>query len=120
MDGERSAQRVARNDATFREANERIEERAASLGIHRVPFICECADEGCTAVVQLDLREYETIRATPTHFLNVPGHDATAGPHGRVVEERDGYVVVEKLGAAAEIVTQLDERTAGEGEQRTG
>jgi hypothetical protein len=114
-----SAERVARNDATFREANERIEETARELQIDRVPFICECAEESCAAVIQLELREYEAIRANPTHFLNVPGHEASAGPYGRVVEEHDGYVVVEKLGVAAEIVRELDERTSAESEQQT-
>ena len=118
MDAEMSAERVALNDATFRNANERIEGKAESLGVDPVPFLCECADASCTEIILLRLSEYEEIRADPTHFLNAPGHDASAGPHAKAVEERAGYAIVAKLGLAADIVAQLDER--GESEERTG
>jgi hypothetical protein len=118
LETEMSAERVALNDATFRNANEAIEGKAESLGIDPVPFLCECADASCTEVVLLRLNEYEEIRADPAHFLNVPGHDASAGPHAQVVEERAGYAIVEKRGVAADIVADLDERS--EPEERTG
>lgn len=105
-----SADRVARDDAMFRDANERIKKSAAAAEIERVPFICECADARCTQIVRLTIAEYETIRSDPTHFLNVPGHEATGGPHVRVVANGNGFVVVEKLGEAAEIVEVLDPR----------
>jgi hypothetical protein len=106
-----SAERVARNDATFRKANESIERHAIELGFEgRVPFICECADRSCTAVVPLALAEYEQIRDVPTHFLNLPGHVEAAGPHAQVVDRREGYVIVEKLGRAADIARNLDTR----------
>ncbi len=113
-----SAERVALNDATFRNANEAIEGKAASLRIDPVPFLCECADRACTDVIRLSWKEYEEIRSDPTHFVNVPGHDASAGPHARVVEQREGYVIVQKLGVAADIVSDLDERSRTE--ERTG
>jgi len=106
----KSAERVARNDATFRKANDAIEASAEELGIEVVPFICECADEPCTELVLLQLEEYEAVRSDSTHFLNAVGHQTAAGPYGRVVERHDRYVVVEKLGRAAEIVEKLDER----------
>jgi len=107
----RSAERVGRNDATFREANERVQS-VASMGtsIEHIPFICECAEEDCTAIVRLSLDEYEDVRAQPTHFLNAPGHEVAAGPHGEVVERHERYVVVRKLGRAAEIAEALDPR----------
>jgi hypothetical protein len=105
-----TAERVARNDATFREANEKIEEAARGAGLETVPFICECAEPHCTEIVYLRLSEYERIRAEPTHFVNVPGHEASAMGYARVVERHDGYVVVEKIDEAAEIVKQLDQR----------
>ena len=107
----RSAERVGRNDATFREANERVQ-GVASMGaqIEHIPFICECADETCTAIVRLSLHEYEDVRAQPTDFLNAPGHEVAAGPHGQVVERHDRYVVVRKTGRAAEIAEALDPR----------
>ena len=67
-----SAERVALNDATFRDANERIEGKAESLGIDHVPFICQCADASCTEIIQLRLSEYEEIRADPTTSSTFP------------------------------------------------
>src|SRR5205823_14851784 len=46
------AERIARNDATFRQANEEIERAAEPLGIEPIPFLCECADERCTEIVK--------------------------------------------------------------------
>jgi len=114
-----SAERVALNDATFRNANEMIEERAESLDFEPAPFLCECADETCTQIIRLTLQEYEEIRSEPTHFVNVPGHQVTAGPHARVVTEREGYVIVEKVGVAGEIVADLDERSGAEEKRST-
>ena len=56
-------------------------------------------------------------RSGPTHFLNVPGHEVAAGPHGTVVAEHDRYVIVQKIGLAGVIVTELDERTSDEEKQ---
>src|SRR5207253_5595321 len=101
MTAPRSAELVARNDAMFREANEQISERAGELGVTpRIPFLCECADPECTSVVLLSPEEYQRVRERPNRFLNLPGHERAAGPWGKVVERRDGYVVEEKLGRA--------------------
>ena len=107
---DRTAERVARNDATFREANEHIAERAETYGVDRlIPFICECA-ESCTEIVRLTMAEYAHVRADGAHFLNEHGHVASAQGHARVVEEHERYTVVEKIGRAGEIVRELDPR----------
>lgn len=112
-----SAERVANNDATFRLANERVKAAAERFEMtERVPFLCECAEEECTEVVQLSLAEYEAIRAHPRHFLNVPGHEVAAGPHKEVVERNSSYFVVEKIGAAGEAVERSDPRRSSDGE----
>ncbi len=103
------ADQVARNNARYREANERIEAAAGEYDITGpIPFICECADQRCTAVVLLTLQDYERIRAESTHFLTLPGHEEDA--HVEVVRREPGYVVVEKRGRAAQIVQELDPR----------
>lgn len=106
-------ERIARNQATFRDANERI---SAAAGVYdvsmRVPFICECADPTCSEVVRLGLDEYEEIRSDSRHFLNVPGHQTAAQGVSVVVDERNGYVIVEKMGHAGEVAEALDERDA--------
>jgi hypothetical protein len=103
------AERVARNDATFRAANEKIRVAAETLAttVERVPFICECAEERCVQIVRLHLDEYGEIRSNPRWFLNVPGHEAAARGWGKVVAAREAYVIVEKVGLAGKIVEDL-------------
>jgi hypothetical protein len=104
-------ERIARNNATFRDANEHISAAAGVYGIDSpVPFICECADASCSQIVPLTLEEYEEIRAHSRHFLQVPGHQDAAAM-AQIVARRDGYVIVEKLGRGGEIAETLDERS---------
>lgn len=106
-------ERIARNDVAFREANERIGAAAGLYDLHTpIPFICECADPTCTEIVTLKLEEYEEIRADSRRFLNIPGHEKAAQGAAVVVTERDGYVIVEKVGHAGEVAEALDERDA--------
>ena len=103
--------RIARNNATFRDANEHIGAAAGAYGIDApVPFICECADACCSEIVRMTLEEYEEVRADSRHFLNIPGHQAAGGGAAEIVAEQNGYVIIEKLGRAGEIVEALDER----------
>jgi hypothetical protein len=106
VSGEPSAERVARSNGIFRDANEKISERAEALDVAeaRIPFLCECAAEGCTEVILLTLDEYSGVREHQTHFINAPGHDRSAGPWAQVVEDCGTYTVVEKVGRAAELV----------------
>ena len=108
-------ERIARNQATFRAANERIGAAAGVYGFATpVPFICECADPTCSEVVSLELDQYEEVRSDSRRFLNVPGHQTAAQGVSVVVEDRNGYVIVEKTGHAGEVAEALDERDAGE------
>lgn len=110
------AEQVARNDAIYRDANERIERAAVEYEVTgAVPFICECADPECRGVVLLTLREYEEIRASATRFFSLPGHEAAEVGHLRTVRSAPGYVVVEKTGLAGDIVEELDPRQAQHG-----
>jgi hypothetical protein len=107
-----TAERVARNQAAFREANERIEEAALEYSINGgLPFICECSDPSCVEILRLQLSEYEAVRATPTHFISAPGHHRAAGSWAAVVEQREGYEIVEKVGDAAYVAEALDPRS---------
>jgi hypothetical protein len=107
-----TAERVARNDVIFREANEGIQSAAREYSIDgSLPFICECPVPTCHEIVRLDLAAYEAIRAVPTHFLNAPGHYEAAEGWARLVESRDGYDLVEKVGRAADLAEELDPRS---------
>jgi hypothetical protein len=110
-EGDIRADRAARNEALFRRVNERIEDvnaAFATIGEHG-EFICECADSACTEKIQLALSEYEAVRSFPTRFVVKPGH--VLPENERVVEEHNGYTVVEKIGHAGERARSLDERT---------
>jgi hypothetical protein len=103
--------RVAVNEAVFREVNERLRELNETFTTHheQIDLICECADPGCVAHLAMTPDEYAALRASPRRFVVVPGHDV--GPHvERVVERREGYVVVEKVGEAAEPAIATDPR----------
>jgi hypothetical protein len=107
-----TAERVAKNNSIFREANEGIQDAARRYSVSGdVPFLCECTEPACVEILRLELAEYEAIRATPTHFIYAPGHSSAAQGWATVVEQRDGYDVVEKVGAAADVVETLDPRS---------
>jgi hypothetical protein len=109
---EGNADRVARNESTFREANERIHRTAHEYwhdGL--VPFICECADRGCKQIIQLSLEDYAEVRAHPRRFVVAPGHDADGGPAGRIVAEHSTYAVVEKTGRSGALAEERDARS---------
>lgn len=107
-----TAQRVAQNQARFREANEGIEQAALAYDIDGgLPVICECSDPKCVEILRVKLADYEAIRATPTHFIHAPGHHGGAEGWGRLIERRDGYEVVEKVGDAADFAEALDPRS---------
>lgn len=78
--------RIARAESLFRDVNERIAETAKRLGAEHAEFVCECADTGCSEHLQARLDEYEEVRADPTRFLVVPGHEE---PSYESVEERE-------------------------------
>lgn len=110
-----TAERIARNDALFREANERIREKAEEYSVEiEVPFICECADPHCRDMVRLDLEEYREVRSNPRHFFNISGHEAVARGNVAVVDRRGDHVIVEKIGRAGEVAEALDNSSLGE------
>lgn len=108
-----SVERIARNDATFREANDGILSIADDQfeDDERVPFVCECADPNCRELVRMSLDEYRMLRADPRLFVNVPGHEASAHGWAEVVARRDEHVIVEKVGRAGEIAEELEAET---------
>ena len=104
-------ERIALNDSTFREANEKIAGYATDHEfVQQVPFICECARESCLTIVDLSLAEYEEVRAEPTRFFVAPGHQGSEGAVS-MLEDRERYVLIEKGGRAGEIATELDPRS---------
>jgi hypothetical protein len=104
-------QRVAKNEALFRQVNERIEEVSAALeGDSMSDFLCECGDDNCTDPVSVTLFEYEEIRGDPTHFVIARGHEVIDVE--RVIQENERFAVVAKFAGEAErIAVETDPRS---------
>jgi hypothetical protein len=107
----RARQRAAAGEAIFRDVNERVAEIDRAHGIPTAEvasFLCECADSGCLERVVLTIDEYEAVRANPTHFVLLPGHEDDELE--RVIRRSEGHVVVEKTGEAADVARKHDPR----------
>jgi hypothetical protein len=99
-----------RNEALFREVNERIEDVGTTLAPDDEPmlFLCECDDTHCLEKVSATRVEYEAIRAVATHFVVLPGHEDPGVE--RVVQQTERFLVVEKEGQAAHEAQEDDPR----------
>jgi hypothetical protein len=103
--------RLARNEAFYREVNERVAEVAHQFKEVETPlgFTCECGAADCAEPIEMTLVEYEAIRADPTRFVVVPGHERPEIES--VVERHSAYLVVEKREEdAAEVARETDPR----------
>lgn len=105
-----SLERLARNQALFREVNERLLELADGEPDRRLDFLCECSHNDCAATIELTLTEYERVRRRPTLFVLVAGHDIDEIED--VVEEHPTFVVVQKK-AATKFAIETDPRGRG-------
>ena len=107
---------MGKNEAVFREVNERIKELSQRLRsdgpTDLVSFVCECSAVDCHETVELTLTEYERVRIHPAHFLAALDH-LWAPEFEREVHRTEHYIVLEKLGAAEEQAEELDPRSDG-------
>lgn len=101
--------RVIRNEALFRELNERVREIEETLTARGVvepvefgEYFCECGLEGCTEKIRITDEEYEHVRASPLRFAIVPGHEVDEVE--RVVTRTERFAVVEKFEGERELV----------------
>ena len=106
--------RRARNEALFREVNERIEGISTEVAERDqqqegLRLVCECGMEECAELIEATVAEYEAVRASPRRFLVVPGHEHT--DTARVVERNSGFFVIEKMEEAGEVAIEHDPRS---------
>jgi hypothetical protein len=92
-------ERLAGNEALFREVNERVAEVATQfLEVETrdapVDFTCECGRADCAEQILITVAEYEAVRREPTRFAVVPGHERPEIES--IVERHPTYHVVEK------------------------
>ena len=104
-------ERLARNEALFRDVNERVLAIASAHGNddHIYEFYCECSNGDCTFQLQATLAEYEAVRADSTHFIVAPQHEMPEIES--VIQRNERWWVVEKEGEPAELVDELDPRS---------
>jgi hypothetical protein len=101
-------ERRGRNEALFREMNERMAEASQGSDGDHLEIFCECADLACASQIELPRSDYDEARLNAATFVVLPNHVDAAVE--RVVSSRRGYVLVEKLGDAAEVAVENDPR----------
>jgi hypothetical protein len=96
-------ERVARNEELFQVVNRQIEKLEATLGSGKTfAMVCECGKKHCLDGFEVEPAVYQRVRTNPLLFFVVPGHeDATVE---KVLERTPEYLVVQKVGRAAEVV----------------
>ena len=102
----------AKNEELFRNVNERIE--ALSETVARddplMEYLCECDGPDCYERVRATREEYESVRAVPTHFIVLAGHEDPQVE--RVTSSNERFLIVEKQGAAARDAEETDPRSS--------
>ena len=85
-------ERIAHNEAAFRETNEQIDAlNAAGAKLLELPIVSECGADDCVLVLTVDARKYDDVRAHPDRFLVKTGHEI---PDVESVVEWHGEFVV--------------------------
>jgi hypothetical protein len=109
--------RLAKNEALFREVNERISEITQELAsgmANREPIdglVCECSDPECLERLgPITIAEYEAVRQDPRRFIIVAGHQAADVED--IVDRQPTYWTVEKHeGAPSDVARDRDPRS---------
>jgi hypothetical protein len=93
-------QRAFRNEEVFREVNAHIaglEERMRDIDFDDpLHLVCECERIGCSAPIEVEAEVFQRVREQPLRFFVAPGHENLDVE--MVIEERRGYLIVEKHG----------------------
>jgi hypothetical protein len=103
-------ERLAQNEAVFRTANERMAGWEEQHVLSQTElYFCECADVDCREKVRLRKADYEEVRADSRHFVVVAGHEVPDVE--KVIEQREGWAIVEKPPELEEEMKRLDPRS---------
>lgn len=106
-----STERLARNQALFREVNERINE-VRSPRVSFDTFVCECSDPSCARSLLVSQDEYEAVRADPKRFMVARGHEIREVEC--IVFHNDRFLVVERT-VETEFMAESDPRSSSGG-----
>ncbi len=109
MDGMTDAGRIvrrAKNEALFRDINERLQDLNDDFGTSE--WLCECSDLECVERIEMTDAEYEDVRRHGAHFVLLVGHEQI--DIERVVARHGDYVIAEKTGIGGELALLRDPR----------
>jgi transcription initiation factor TFIID subunit TAF12 len=106
--GDRRKFQIARNEALFREVNERVQEISEDRATLTTDFVCECGNTACTDTIPLRDEEYDHVRSDPLLFAVVPGHEILDVEE--IVAENQRFNVVRKHVAERELAKRTDPR----------
>jgi hypothetical protein len=109
MDGMTDAGRIvrrAKNEALFRDINERLQDLNDDFGTSE--WLCECSDLECVERIEMTDAEYEDVRQHGAHFVLLVGHEQI--DIERVVARHGDYVIAEKTGIGGELALLRDPR----------
>ena len=107
---EGQGRRAGMNEALFREVNEQIRNLTDELaaGDSTITVICECGNADCTEPIELHRPDYERVRGDSLLYVIASGHELPQVEE--VVERRNGWEIVRKLGTAGEVAEETDPR----------
>ena len=71
--------RLVDNQRSFRSASERLEDIVTVEEQRLVPFLCECADPGCSGRIHATVAEFDAAHERPDGAFLLPGHARLAG-----------------------------------------
>ena len=109
-----SLERLARNQALFREVNERLLELTDGFQDGSMQLVCECSHEDCTLTITMNHDEYESVRARSTFFVIASGHEIPQVEN--IVDRRNGWTIVQKTTESDYAVGTDPRRSAGVGD----
>ena len=108
--------RIVRNEALYRELNERVNEVEEDLSARGVveaeevgEYFCECGLDDCTEKIRMTREEYEAVRASPIRFAIKPEH--LVADVERVISQNERFAVIEKRVGDRELVLERDPRS---------
>jgi hypothetical protein len=90
-----SPERLAHNQAVFREVNQRLLELSEGFQDGSMELVCECSNDECTLTVTMNHDEYESVRAHSTFFVVASGHEILEVE--KVIDRQDGWAIVQKV-----------------------
>lgn len=92
--------RAAKNQSLFRDVNKRVDDidKTHDLWVTLSDWFCECPTHKCTTRIALTPQQYEAVRANPTHFIVAPNREHLVPDVERVIDRRERYWVVTKVG----------------------